>query len=145
MQDSLIEFMNKVEIINKDLAIYKDSEKGIEFVLNTVNLLARVDYLEVGTEKNARLKVAEYEKLLFEKKIEDLDYKKITKKDIRIKSEITGKKEDSTTLIEEEVPAVAIWNVSNGLGAKKSFTNKEEAMEYVEKNNKVILENLKSC
>jgi hypothetical protein len=111
----------------------------ISFFKNTVNLLTKVDYLEVGTEKNVKLKVSEYEKLLFEKKIEDLDYKKITKKDIRVKSEITGKKEDSTTLIEEEVPAVAIWNVSNTLGFYKSFTNKEEAIKFSDEVNEETL------
>lgn len=145
MQDNLIEFMNKVEIINKDLAIYKDSEKGIEFVLNTVNLLARVDYLELSIEKDNRTKTSEYEVAKFKKQVEDLEYTEVEKMDVRIKSEITGKKEDATTIIENPVKAYAIWNVSNGLGAKKSFTNKEEAMEYVEKNNKVILEKLKSC
>ena len=139
MQENIIDFMNKVNIIDKNLAQYKDEEKGISFFINTVNLLTKVDYLEVGTEKNARLKVAEYEKLLFEKKIEDLDYKKITKKDIRVKSEITGKKEDSTTLIEEEVPAVAIWNVSNTLGFYKSFTNKEEAIKFSDEVNEETL------
>ena len=139
MQENIIDFMKKINIIDKNLAQYKDEEKGISFFINTVNLLTKVDYLEVGTEKNARLKVAEYEKLLFEKKIEDLDYKKITKKDIRVKSEITGKKEDSTTLIEEEVPAVAIWNVSNTLGFYKSFTNKEEAMKFSDEVNEETL------
>jgi hypothetical protein len=144
MQENIIEFMNKVEIIDKNLSQYKDKEKGISFFVNTVNLLTKVDYLEVGTEKNARLKVAEYEKLLFEKKIEDLDYKKITKKDIRVKSEITGKKEDSTTLIEEEVPAVAIWNVCNTVGVYKSFTTKEEAMKFSDEVNNKVLEKLLS-
>ena len=139
MQENIIDFMKKVNIIDKNLSQYKDEEKGISFFINTVNLLTKVDYLEVGTEKNAKLKVAEYEKLLFEKKIEDLDYKKITKKDIRIKSELTGKKEDSTTLIEEEVPAVAIWNVSNTLGFYKSFTNKEEAIKFSDEVNEETL------
>lgn len=139
MQENIIEFMKKVRIIDKNLSQYKDEEKGVSFFLNTVNLLTKVDYLEVGTEKNAKLKVAEYEKLLFEKKIEDLDYKKITKKDIRIKSEITGKKEDSTTLIEEEVPAVAVWNVVNSVGIYKSFTTKEEAMKFSDEVNEETL------
>lgn len=143
MQENIIDFMKKVNIIDKNLSQYKDEKKGISFFINTVNLLTKVDYLEVGTEKNARLKVSEYEKLLFEKKIEDLDYKKITKKDIRIKSEITGKKEDSTTLIEEEVPAVAIWNVSNTLGFYKSFTNKEEAIKFSDEVNEETLIALK--
>ena len=143
MQENIIDFMKKVNIIDKNLAQYKDEEKGISFFINTVNLLTKVDYLEVGTEKNAKLKVSEYEKLLFEKKIEDLDYKKITKKDIRVKSEITGKKEDSTTLIEEEVPGVAIWNVSNTLGFYKSFTNKEEAIKFSDEVNEETLIKLK--
>ena len=139
MQENIIDFMKKVRIIDKNLSQYEDEEKGVSFFLNTVNLLTKVDYLEVGTEKNAKLKVAEYEKLLFEKKIEDLDYKKITKKDIRIKSEITGKKEDSTTLIEEEVPAVAVWNVVNSVGVYKSFTTKEEAMKFSDEVNEETL------
>lgn len=143
MQENIIDFMKKVNIIDKNLAQYKDEEKGISFFINTVNLLTKVDYLEVGTEKNAKLRVSEYEKLKFEKKIEDLDYKKITKKDIRIKSDITGKKEDSTTLIEEEVPAVAIWNVANTLGFYKSFINKEEAIKFSDEVNEEILIKLK--
>ena len=139
MQENIIDFMKKVEILDKNLSRYTDYEKGITFFVNTVNLLTRVDYLEVGTEKSAKLKVSEYEKLKFEKKIEDLEYNKITKKDIRVKSEITGKKEDSTTLIEEEVPAVAVWNVSNSVGVYKSFTNKEEAMEFSDEVNEEIL------
>lgn len=145
MQENIIDFMKKVNIIDKNLSQYRDEEKGISFFVNTVNLLTKVDYLEVGTEKNAKLKVAEYEKLRFEKKIEDLDYKKITKKDIRIKSEITGRKEDSTTLIEEEVPAVAVWNVINSVGVYKSFTSKEEALEFSDNINKKILEKLSAA
>lgn len=143
MQENIIDFMKKVSIIDKNLSQYKDEEKGISFYINTVNLLTRVDYLEVGTEKSAKLKVSEYEKLRFEKKIEDLDYKKIIKKDIRIKSEITGRKEDSTTLIEEEVPAVAVWNVSNSVGVYKSFTSKEEALKFSDEVNEETLLKLK--
>lgn len=139
MQENIIEFMNKTQILDKNLSKYTDYDKGITFFVNTVNLLTRVDYLEVGTEKSVKLKVSEYEKLKFEKKIEDLEYNKITKKDIRIKSEITGKKEDSTTLIEEEVPAVAIWNVSNSVGVYKSFATKEEAMKFSNEINEEVL------
>ena len=44
MKDNIIEFNKKIEIINKDYALYKDEEKGIMFALNTINLMARVDY-----------------------------------------------------------------------------------------------------
>jgi len=138
MEKDLIKFYDNIEIINKDLSKYEDN-KGNMFILNTINLLTRIDYLEVGTDKSTKLKVSEYDKMLFEKKIEDLDYKKITKKSIRIKSEITGKKEDSTTLIEEEVPAVAIWNVSNPYGVFKSYTDKDEAVKYAKEVNEKIL------
>ena len=143
MENNIIEFMKKVEILNKDISIYKNLEKGIIFPLNTVNLLTRLDYLEVGIEKDNKTKISEYEMLKFEKKIEDLEYKEIIKKKTRIKSDITGKREDKTTLIEDEIKAVAVWNVSNTLGAYKSFANKEEAIETVNKINEEILSKLK--
>lgn len=143
MENNIIEFMEKVEILNKDISIYKNLEKGIIFPLNTVNLLTRLDYLEVGIEKDNKTKISEYEMLKFEKKIEDLEYKEIVKKKTRVKSDITGKKEDKTTLIEDEIKAVAVWNVSNTLGAYKSFANKEEAIETVNKINEEILSKLK--
>jgi hypothetical protein len=143
MENNIIEFMEKVEILNKDISIYKNLEKGIIFPLNTVNLLTRLDYLEVGIEKDNKTKISEYEMLKFEKKIEDLEYKEIIKKKTRVKSDITGKREDKTTLIEDEIKAVAVWNVSNTLGAYKSFANKEEAIETVNKINEKILSKLK--
>lgn len=138
MQENIIDFMKKVSIIDKNLSQYRDEEKGISFFVNTVNLLTKVDYLEVGTEKNAKLRVSEYEKLLFEKKIEDLDYKKITKKDIRIKSEITGKKEDMYIITEKKSEVVEVWNVSNPYGAFKSFTDKKEALKLAKEINKSV-------
>lgn len=132
MQDSIIEFTNKVEIINKDLAIYKDMEKGIIFPLNTINLLARVEYIEA--DKN------QYETLKFQKKIEDLEYNIINIKRPVPKNEITKKEEDKTTLIDSEIAVRQIWNVSNTIGVFKSFTNKEEAIKLVEETNKKILE-----
>lgn len=144
MLENIIEFNKKVEVINKDISMYKDEEKGIIFPLNTVHLLARLDYLELSIEKDAKAKVSEYEMAKFKKQVEDLEYKEITKKNIRVKSDITGKKEDATTIIETPVKAVAVWNVSNNAGARKSFTNKEEAMKYVDDINSVILAALKT-
>ena len=45
--ENIEEFMKKVEIINKYFARYYDKEKGIAFSVNTVNLLPRIDYLEL--------------------------------------------------------------------------------------------------
>lgn len=131
MQDNILEFNKKVEIINKDLAIYKDTEKGIIFPLNTINLLARVEYIEADK--------TQYETLKFQKKIDDLEYNIINIKRPVPKSEITKKEEDKTTLIDSEIAVRQIWNVSNTIGVFKSFTDKDEAIKLVEELNEETL------
>ena len=71
----------------------------------------------------------------------DAKGKEITKKVLKPKSDITGKQEDFTTIIEEEEDAVAVWNVSNGLGIYKSFIDKDKAIECAEKINEMIFKN----
>lgn len=131
----LDEFMKKVEILGKEFSIYTDEEKGVSFPLNTVHLLTRVDMLELAKE--------EYQVAKFQKKIDDLDYKIENIKRAVPKNEITKKDEDKYTIVEKEVAVRKIWNVSNTAGAFKSFTDKEEAMEYSKKINKEVLEYLK--
>lgn len=135
MQDNIIEFNKKVSIINKDYAMYKDEEKGVMFPLNTVNLLARVDYLELSKE--------EYEKARFEMKIENLEYNIIETTRPVPKNTITKKDSDKYTIVDSKVKVRQIWNVSNALGIKKSFINKEEAMELAESLNEETLIALK--
>ena len=43
MEMELSKFMENIEIINKEISIYKDTEKGMLFYLNTVQLLTRVE------------------------------------------------------------------------------------------------------
>lgn len=135
MQDNIIEFNKKVSIINKDYAMYKDEEKGVMFPLNTVNLLARVDYLELSKE--------EYEKARFEMKIDNLEYNIIETTRPVPKNTITKKDSDKYTIVDSKVKVRQIWNVSNALGIKKSFINKEEAMELAESLNEETLIALK--
>lgn len=135
MQDNIIEFNKKVSIINKDYAMYKDEEKGIIFPLNTVNLLARVDYLELSKE--------EYEKARFEMKIDNLEYNIIETTRPVPKNTITKKDSDKYTIVDSKVKVRQVWNVSNALGIKKSFTNKAEAMELAESLNEETLIALK--
>lgn len=120
MERDLCKFMKNVKILNKDLAVYED-EKGNMFILNTVNTLAKVDYLELTKE--------EYQSLKFQNKIDDLDYNIINVKRAVPKNEITGKDEDKFTITEKEVAVRQVWNVSNPYGAFKSFTSKDEALE----------------
>lgn len=131
MEKDLIKFYDNVEVINKDLSRYED-DKGNMFILNTINLLARVDYMELTKE--------EYKVAKFQQKIEDLDYSTTNIKRVVSKNEITKKEEDKYTLVDKEVSVRQIWNVSNPYGVFKSYTNKEEAVKYAKEVNEKILE-----
>lgn len=131
MEKDLIKFYDNIEVINKDLSKYEDN-KGNMFILNTINLLARVDYMELTKE--------EYKVAKFQQKIEDLDYSMINIKRVVPKNEITKKEEDKLTLVDKEVSVRQIWNVSNPYGVFKSYTNKEEAVKYAKEVNEKILE-----
>lgn len=133
MEKDLCKFYDNITILNKDLAEYKDNN-GNMFILNTVNLLLRVDLLELTKE--------EYQVAKFQQKVEDLDYTIINIKKAVPKNEITGKDEDKYTITEKEVAVRQIYNVSNAFGIIKSFTNKEDAIKLVEEKNKEILSHL---
>lgn len=130
MEMELNKFMEKIEIINKEISIYKDTEKGMLFYLNTVQLLTRVEPLELDKEQ--------YQIALFEKRIEDLEYEKETIKRVVPKNTITKNDKDKYTLTNKEVIVKKVYNVANALNVKKSFVNKEEAMQYAEEINKNI-------
>lgn len=130
MEKDLIKFYDNIEVINKDLSRYED-DKGNMFILNTINLLARVDYMELTKE--------EYKVAKFQQKIEDLDYSMTNIKRVVSKNEITKKEEDKYTLVDKEVAVRQIWNVSNPYGVFKSYTNKDEAVKYAKEVNEKIL------
>lgn len=133
MEKDLCKFYDNISIINKDLAEYKD-DKGNMFILNTVNLLLRVDHLELTKE--------EYNMAKFQQKVEDLDYTITNIKKAVPKNEITGKDEDKYTITEKEVAVRNIYNVSNAFGIVKSFINKEDALKLVTEMNAKVLEYL---
>jgi hypothetical protein len=124
--------MEKMSIFNKDFAQYQDEEKGIEFLFNTINAVVNVDYLELDKQQ--------YEVAKFQNKIEDLEYEIETIKKAVPKNEITGKDEDKFTITEKDVAVRKVWNVSNRLGAYKSFTNKQSALECADNINKLIFD-----
>ena len=134
MEMELNKFMEKIEIINKDLSNYKDQEKGMMFYLNTVQLLVRVEPLELDKEQ--------YQIALFEKKIEDLEYERETITRVVPKNIITKNDKDKYTLTNKEVIVKKVYNVANALNVKKSFVDKDEAMEYAEEINNRIREYL---
>lgn len=135
MEKDLCKLDDKIYIINKEFSEYEDKEKGVKFPFNTVNLLTRVDLLELTKE--------EYQVAKFQQKIEDLDYKIENIKRAVPKNEITKKDEDKFTITEKEIAVRKVWNVSNTLGAFKSFTNKEDALKLSKEINDKIFEYLK--
>ena len=130
MERELNNFMEHVKFLSKDFAEYKDEEKGVEFIFNSVNALASVEYFELTKQ--------EYEAMKFQQKIDDKEYNIINVKKPVPKNEITGKDEDKFTITEKEVAVRQVWNVSNRMGAFISFTNKEEALELANKINEMI-------
>lgn len=134
MKNSLDTFMENVEMINKDLSIYKDEEKGSMYYLNTVHLLTRVDRLELDKD---RFMIAK-----FEEKIDNLKYDIIKIQRPIPKNEITKKEEDKYTLVNQEVSVRLVFNVSNSAGFFKSFINKKDAIKYAEEINKKVIEKL---
>lgn len=133
----LEEFMKNITIEDKNFSQYEDI-KGNYFELNTVQLITRVDYLELETEKIGKTGASEYEQALFSQKINDLKYNKKNIKKKVPKSEITGKKEDMYIITEKKSEVVEVWNVSNPYGAFKSFTDKKEALKLAKKINKSV-------
>lgn len=135
MEKDLCKLMESINVFNKEFSEYEDKGKGVKFPFNTVNLLTRVDLLELTKE--------EYQVAKFQQKIEDLDYKIENIKRAVPKNEITKKDEDKFTITEKEVAVRKVWNVSNTLGAFKSFTNKEDALKLSKEINDKIFEYLK--
>lgn len=134
----LDKFMENVTTINKSFSYYLD-DNGTHFYMNTVNLMVRVDYIELSTEKVGENGASEYEKALFNKIVTKQDYKKKEIKKPVPKSEITGKKEDMYTITDKKEKVVQIWKVSNTLGAYKCFTDKDKALTSADFINSEIL------
>lgn len=124
MKENIVEFMEHIEIINKDFARYKDDEKGIIFSLNTVQLLPRLDYLELDK--------TQFETQKFEGKIDNLDYTIVNIDKPASKYARTKKEEDKFVIENQKVAVRLVWNVVNALGLHKSFTDKDEAMKEYE-------------
>lgn len=133
MEKDLFKFYENINVINKDLSYYEDNE-GNYFYLNTVNLLVRVDKLELTKE--------EYEMAKFNLKVDDLNYNIKNVKRIVPKNEITGEEKDKNTLIDKEVAVREIWNVSNALGIRESFADKNVALKEAKKINDKIIKKL---
>ena len=133
----LEKFMKDITIENKNFSKYEDI-KGNMFLLNTVQLLTRVDYIELSTEKVGEYGASDYEKALFNESINKLDYNTKEIKKVIPKSDITGKEEDRFTLTDKKEKVAQIWQVSNNYGAFKSFIFKTEALKFASNINETV-------
>lgn len=130
--ERLTEFMEKVDIKCKDIALYTNQEKGIMYPLSLAGLLTKVDYLELTKD--------ELEKAKFEQKIEKKDYQMYDCTRVVSKYEITKVEADRFVLTDKKVKATHIWNVSNQLGIHTTLEDKEEAFKLCNEINKKVLE-----
>lgn len=130
METSLKKFKEKVKIINKDFSQYASDEEVQIF--NTINLFESVDKLQL--ESN------EYQYALSQKSITKDNYKIEKIKKVVPKSTITGKKEDTLTLVEKEVDVRIIYKRKNNLGVFDCYT--ESPVEEVIKYNEELLKKL---
>lgn len=132
MTTDLEEYYKNITYINKDLATYEDSE-GNYFNVNPGSLLVGVQYNKLSQKK--------YEQAVFNQIVpKDLICKVVDVEEIVPKSEITKNPKDQNTLVPKMVKGREFWLVTNGLGMKKAYADKESAMKLGKEINKKIFE-----
>lgn len=132
MTDEIIEFYKNVRYIDERLAIYED-DKG-NYVHNTpATLLVNGQYHEMTED--------ELEKAIFNQLVpKDMIFKDTDKKTIVKKSEITHNDKDKYTLVDKIVKAKQVWILSNGVGIKQAYNDKESARKVRDEINSKIYE-----
>lgn len=130
--ENIIEYMYKIRLISKEISEYYNEEAGVRKIIPTSYLLASVDYMELTEEELEKAKF----NMLIDKDVE-FETKMTTRP--RVKYEITKNEADKNKLVDSKVKVYCVWNVSNSLKLKKSFNNKEEALELYERINGPIL------
>lgn len=131
METNLTDFMLHIKLINKDISKYEDDDKGVLFYINTIQLLTKVENLQLSAE--------EYKVKRFDGSIDNLEYDIIEVDRPVSKYTITKKEEDKYTITNTKVKVRNVYNVSNAIGIHKSFIDKKEALEYAEEINKNVI------
>lgn len=131
--ESIVEYMEHVKVLSKEISEYYNEETGVKKIIPTSYLLASVDYMELAD--------GELEQAKFNMQIDkDVEFKTKMVKRPKLKYEITKNEADKNKLVDSQVKVHQVWNVSNSLKLKKTFNNKEEALELYNKINKPILD-----
>jgi hypothetical protein len=131
--ENIVEYMGHVKVLSKEISEYYNEETGVKKIIPTSCLLASVDYMELAD--------GELEQAKFNMQIDkDVEFKTKMVKRPKLKYEITKNEADKNKLVDSQVKVNCVWNVSNSLKLKKTFNNKEEALQLYEKINKPILD-----
>lgn len=133
--ENIEEYMNKVTILSKEISEYYNEETGVKKIVPTSYLLCGVDYMELTEEEleNAQFNMDIDKKVPYNSKITTRP---------KLKYEITKNEMDKNKLVDSKVKVYCVWNVSNSLRLKKSFSNKEEALELYNRINQPILDKI---
>ena len=136
MEKDLIKFYDNIKVIYKDICEYSD-DLGNRSLLNAGSLFCKSEYL--------RADEANYKKGIYNKEIDrNVKFEKETITVQIPKSEVTGKQEDFTTIVDKSIEVYRMWKVSNGLGLIKTFNNQKEAEKVVGEINDRFIEIIKS-
>lgn len=127
----LKKFNDTVETLENKLARYEDEEGNI-LILPVSGLICKCEHLKVDESNKVQME--------FNKEIpKGLELKKVNVTTQVFKNTITGNKRDRNTIVDQEVEVYELWRVTNALGMKLVFNNKEEAVNYCNDiNNKYI-------
>lgn len=132
MERELDKFMENITL-DREISVYEDNEGNL-FNVNTIKLLTSVEVLKLPKE--------EYAKAVFEKRIDDLEYEETTIHVPVPKNTITKNDNDKYTLVDKEMKAKLVYNVSNQIGLHKSYVNKDEALSLAKSTNAKVKEYL---
>lgn len=132
MTRDLEEYYDNIKYINDKLAEYED-EEGNYIPLTPSNLLVAVQYQALNKQ--------EYEQAVFQQLVpKDIICKEIEIDKLVPKNEITHRDNDKYTITTIKQKAKQVWFVTNGLGLKKAYNNKEDALKVARSINKKIYE-----
>lgn len=128
----LRKFNENVKPIENKLARYEDEEGNI-LILPISGLICKCEYVKVDEANRVQME--------FNKDIpKDMKLNKITVTTQVFKNTITGNKRDKNTIVDQEVEVYELWRVTNALGMKEVFDNKDEAIAYCNEINGKYLE-----
>jgi len=122
MEKKLFSFYENITELNDEFIKYEDQDGNMQIFPKSYGIL-RVEHQKID---EAKRKIMIYEQ---EIKADDEFTKETITKQVP-KSDITGDKDDITTIVDQDVEVLLIWKVSNALGLTQVFNNKEEALKY---------------